>query len=125
MNDTLYNENDQDHKSWADTLGQLQAEVVKGTRTLQTAHAYFGGFELLAIDPSARGEGENFIKKDATGSGKVKGGRSKNRVIVKVDAAGALIEGQAWVWRHDDRFLKLGAGFFKRAKMMRDYIEKL
>jgi hypothetical protein len=78
------------------------------------------GIELLAADPSARGPDETFLKKDTPGKGTGNSERSKNRVVVKIDADDTLIENQAWRWRHDDRILKLGKGFFVRAKMLRE-----
>jgi len=96
---------------------------VKGRRTKKTANAYYIGLELLKEFPTAKGTGEYFLKKDSTFTGKSNFSRSTNRIIVKVDAQDKLIENEAWIWRHDDRILKLGAGFFKRAVMYREMTE--
>lgn len=123
MGDTLkFNENEREHKNFADTLGTLQGRVVTGAVTEDTEHAYYKGVELLEVFPDAKGDGK-FLKADCTGAGKAKNGRSQNRIIVKIDSSGTLVEGEAWVWRHDDRVLKLDAGFFAAAKTMRSYIE--
>lgn len=114
-----YAENDNNHRCHGDTLGQLQGGIVKGTITDQTANAYYIGVELLKEFPTAKPTGHKFLKKDCTGSGTGKSTRSKNRIVVRVDASGALVEGEAWLWRHDDRVLKLGKGFFERAKTLR------
>ena len=119
-----YSENDQEHKSWADDLGLLQGGIVKGTTNSDTPNAYYMGIELLAEYPAARAQGEKFLKKDCTGKGSGNSTRSKNRVVVKIDANGALIEGAAWLWRHDNRVVQLGPGFFKRAEMMRNFVIK-
>ena len=119
-----YNENDLEHKNFADTLGQLQGEVIKGTINQNSPNAYYIGLELVDAYPMARGPNEIFLKKDATGSGSGNSQRSKNRLIVKVNAAGKLIEGEAWVWRHDNRIQKLGPGFFTRAEIMRKFFLK-
>jgi hypothetical protein len=123
MGQTLqYAENDQNHKNHADTLGQLQGGVVKGKITDKTANAYYIGVELLAEFPGAKPPDCKFLKKDCTGSGSGNSARSKNRIVVLVDASSNLVEGEAWLWRHDNRVLKLGAGFFERAKFMRSIV---
>ncbi|MBL8675302.1 MAG: hypothetical protein JNL07_10470 [Rhodospirillales bacterium] len=120
----LYAENDQNHKNHADTLGQLQGGIVKGTINGDTPNAPYTGFELLREFPTAKPAGFKFLKKDCTGSGTGNSQRSKNRIVVLVDAAGQLVEGEAWLWRHDDRVLKLTKGFFERAKGMRNFASK-
>jgi hypothetical protein len=118
-----YNDNEQEHRGFGDTLGQTQGQIIKGTLTQATAHAYYAGHELKTAGETWN-PGEFHLKKDCTGSGKTPNGRSQNRIIVRIDANGALVEGWAVAWRHDDRLLKLDDGFFKRAKTMRDYITK-
>ena len=120
MHETPYNDNDREHQNWADTLGQLQRGIVRKLINRATENAYYMGIELLAADPLARSPGEIFLKKDAPGKGKDNSERSTNRVVVKIDGNDTLIENQAWLWRHDDRVLKLGKGFFERAKMLRN-----
>ena len=44
MVDLAYNENVLEHKNFADTLGGLQARVVKGTVTSKTANSYYPTF---------------------------------------------------------------------------------
>jgi hypothetical protein len=124
MPDLVYNENEREHVNFADTLGELQGGIVKGTFNRNSPNAYYMGIELLETYPTARGVGEVFLKKDAVGSGSGNSQRSKNRLIVKTDSTGKLIENEAWVWRHDNRILKLGAGFFKRAATMRAFVSK-
>lgn len=119
MVDLAYNSNEREHVNFADTLGGLQRGIVKGTIHANTDHAYYIGLELLQKFPNARGVGEKFLKCDATGAG-AGNGRSKNRVVTKVNSAGALIEGEAWIWRHDNRVEKMGKGFFERAVMYRN-----
>jgi hypothetical protein len=76
-----YNDNEQEHRGFADTLGQAQGLILMGKLTRETAR--------------------------------------QNRIIVRLDTNGALVEGWAVAWRHDDRLLKLDDGFFKRAQSMR------
>ena len=118
----VYNDNDQEHRGFADTLGQLQGGIEAGTYTKTTMHAYYAGHELR--DSGVSWEGY-YLKKDCTGSGKTANGRSKNRVIVALTDDDDLVEGWAVAWRHDDRLLSLDEGFFKRAKTMRDYVLSL
>ena len=122
MVDLVYNENELEHKNFADTLGALQGRIVKRSVTKDTANAYYIGLELLQKFPGSKLVGEYFLKADSTGSGSGNSQRSKNRVIVKVDSTGKLIENTGWVWRHDDRIEKLGAGFFKRAQFFRSMV---
>lgn len=122
MVDLVYNGNEREHVNFADTLGMLQGRVVKGLVTSKTPHAYYIGLELLAKFPGAKAKDEMFLKADATGSGTGNSQRSKNRVIVRVDSTGTLVEGEAWIWRHDNRVEKLGEGFFKRAEMHRKLV---
>ncbi|WP_374369896.1 hypothetical protein [Tabrizicola sp.] len=122
MPDLTYNPNEREHVNFADTLGTLQGRVAKGTVNKSTANAYYIGVELLAKYPGSKSGGEYFLKMDATGHGSGSSERSKNRLIVKVNSAGGLIEGEAWVWRHDNRIEKLGSGFFTRAKMLRGMV---
>ncbi|WP_374393317.1 hypothetical protein [Tabrizicola sp.] len=122
MPDLTYNPNEREHVNFADTLGTLQGRVAKGTVNKSTANAYYIGVELLAKYPGSKSGGEYFLKMDATGHGSGSSERSKNRLIVKVNSVGGLIEGEAWVWRHDNRIEKLGSGFFTRAKMLRGMV---
>lgn len=117
-----YNENEQEHKNFADTLGQMQGQILKGTLTKDTSHAYYAGHELRAEGVTFNGV---YLKKDCPGKGETKNGRSQNRIIVATTTDGTLVEDWAVAWRHDDRLLQLSDGFFKRAKSMRDYIVKL
>lgn len=116
-----YNDNEQEHKGFADTLGQMQGQIIKGTLTKDTSHAYYAGHEL-------RAEGVNFngtyLKKDCPGKGQTANGRSQNRIIVAIGTDGNLVENWAVAWRHDNRLLQLSDGFFTRAKSMRDYCSK-
>lgn len=116
-----YNENEQEHKNFADTLGQMQGQIIKGTLTSSTSHAYYAGHELRDAGVTFTG---TYLKRDCPGSGKTALGRSQNRIIVAVGTDGTLIEDWAVAWRHDDRLLQLSDGFFKRAKSMRDYCSK-
>ena len=116
-----YNDNDQEHRSWGDTLGQMQGQIEKGTLTKDTSHAYYSGHELRAVNVSWDGI---YLKKDCPGKGKTANGRSQNRIIVRLTSDGKLVEDWAVAWRHDDRLLQLDEGFFKRGKTMRDYIKK-
>lgn len=116
-----YNDNEQEHKGFADTLGQMQGQIIKGTLTKDTSHAYYAGHELRAEGVSFAG---TYLKKDCAGKGKTANGRSQNRIIVAIGTDGKLVEDWAVAWRHDDRLLQLSEGFFKRAKTMRDYCSK-
>jgi len=116
-----YNDNEQEHKNFADTLGQMQGQIVKGTLTRTSSHAYYAGHELRDQGVSWNGI---YLKRDCPGKGKTANGRSQNRIIVPCTADGALVEDWAIAWRHDDRLLQLGTGFFTRAKMMRSLCEK-
>ena len=122
MPDLTYNPNEREHVNFADTLGTLQGRVAKGTVNKSTANAYYIGVELLAKYPGSKSGGEYFLKMDATGHGSGSSERSKNRLIVKATSAGGLIEGEAGVWRHDNRIEKLGSGFFTRAQMLRKMV---
>lgn len=114
-----YNDNEQEHRGFADTLGQMQGLILTGKLTRDTSHAYYAGHELRKEGISWKGI---YLKKDCTGSGKTKNGRSQNRVIVALTSDGTLVEGWAIAWRHDDRLLELDGGFFKRAQSMRDTV---
>lgn len=118
-----YNDNEQEHRGFGDTLGQAQGLIVAGKLTRDSAHAYYAGHELRNHGESWN-RGEFHLKKDCTGSGKTANGRSQNRIIVRIGADGNLVEGWAVAWRHDNRLLKLDEGFFKRAQSMRSYITK-
>lgn len=122
MGETLtYNDGILDHKCHASTLGLLQRGIDKGHITAERKpgnHAYYAGHELLKLFPLAKSGGITFLKADCTGSGKVPGGRSKNRIVVAVKD-GKVVDGEAYLWRHDDRVLKLGPNFFTRATMFR------
>ncbi|MFI8746798.1 hypothetical protein ACIGKL_16755 [Pseudomonas sp. NPDC077186] len=117
-----YNDNDQEHRGFADTLGQMLGLIDKGKLDRNTSHAYYAGHELRDSGVTWSG---HFLKRDCPGSGKTKLGRSQNRVIVNIDSNDDLVEGWAVAWRHDDRLLLLDAGFFKRAAQMRDYINSM
>lgn len=116
-----FNANDREHKNFADTLGILQGRVVTGDVTTDTENADYHGHELEAAFPGSKGTGA-FLKADCTGAGETKTGRSQNRIVVKVDDARELVEGAAWLWRHDARVLQLDSGFFQAAQTMRKYI---
>jgi hypothetical protein len=116
-----YNDNEQEHRGFADTLGQTQGLILTGKLTSKTAHAYYAGHELKTQGEKWE-KGEFHLKKDCPGAGKTKMGRSQNRIIVRIDTNGQLVEGWAVAWRHDDRLLKLGDGFFKRAESMRNLL---
>ena len=75
-------------------------------------NAYYMGVELLKEFPEANAGGKTFLKADCVGSGKTPNGRSQNRIVVAVKD-GKVVEGEAWLWRHDNRVLKLGPGFFQ------------
>jgi hypothetical protein len=117
-----YNDNEQEHKSFADTLGQMQGMILKGTLTKDTSHAYYAGHELRTAGVTFSGV---YLKKDCPGKGATANGRSQNRIVVATTTDGKLVEDWAVAWRHDDRLLELSDGFFKRAKTMRDYIVNL
>ena len=119
LSNLTYNENEQEHKGFADTLGTMQGLIDKGKLTKDTSHAYYAGHELRDSGVSWDGI---YLKTDCTGGGKTANGRSQNRIVVKVKD-GVLVEDWAVAWRHDDRLLLLSSGFFKRAKTMRDYIK--
>jgi hypothetical protein len=112
-----YKENDQEHVGFADVLGKMQGLIIAGKLTTATSHAYYAGHELRAEGVAWKGK---YLKCDCYGSGKTKHGRSQNRIIVPITRQGELVEGWAVAWRHDDRLLQLGDGFFKRAKATRD-----
>lgn len=112
-----YNDNDHMHRCHGTTLGQLQAGVVKGTITKTTSHSFYSGHELRGFDMHpAKG---HYLKRDCVGSGKPSYGRTQNRIIVRVTTSGRLVENFALLWRHDERIIKLGSGFFKRAAAFR------
>lgn len=128
--DTLkYNDNDEEHRCIGSSLGLLQGGIISKTYDQKTQHAYYAGHELAQKDPEHDGHreaGGYYLKADVPGKGS--GGansRTQNRVIVRVDKDGALEEGWAAYWRHDDRIMKLDAGFFKRGQVMREYKIKL
>ena len=121
LGNLTYNDNDQEHKNFADTLGQMQGNIEKGKLTKDTSHAYYAGHELR--DAGVTWDGI-YLKADCPGKGKTVQGRSQNRIVVKVKD-GALIENWAGAWRHDDRLLLLDKGFFTRAKTMRDFVKSL
>ncbi|MBL8437253.1 MAG: hypothetical protein JNM61_03560 [Zoogloeaceae bacterium] len=115
-----YNDNDQEHRLIAGSLGALMALVQKnGLKTKDVSHAYYAGHELCQIDPSAVAWKDVkkgfFVKKDVPGKGKTTYGRTQNRVVVPVDATGVQLAGIAWLWRHDERIIRLGKGFFTKA----------
>ena len=116
-----YNDNEQEHRGFGDTLGRTQGLIIAGKLTRNSSHAYYAGHELKKYGESWS-RGEYHLKMDCPGSGKTKFGRSKNRIIVRIDNEGNLVEGWAVAWRHDDRLLKLGSGFFDRGQMMRDFV---
>ena len=122
MVDLAYNDNEDEHKNFADTLGALQGRIVKGTVNKNTLNAYYIGIELEQKFPNSKQFGEYFLKADCTGSGTGNSQRSKNRVVVKVDANGRLVENTGWVWRHDNRVEKLGVGFSRRAQFFRGMV---
>lgn len=120
-----YNANEQEHKTAAQTLGQLQGGITKKTYTKDSSHAYYAGHELRGegeAHPSRRGY---YLKMDCPGKSRTTMGRTQNRVVVPVDRDGNLIEDVGYFWRHDNRILKLDAGFFTEAKTMRSFLEKL
>ena len=61
----------------------------------------------------------------AVAEGKTANGRSQNRIIVKTNTDGTLVEDWAVAWRHDNRLLQLDKGFFDRAKTMRSFVKSL
>jgi hypothetical protein len=115
-----YNDNVQEHRGFADTLGQLQGGILKGTYTRNSTHAYYAGHELRDGDEAPGAH--YYLKMDCPGSGRTRNGRSQNRIIVGMTRQNELIEGWAVAWRHDDRLLLLSAGFFTRAQGMRDFV---
>jgi hypothetical protein len=117
-----YNDNEMEHRGFADTLGRMQGLIDVGKLTRNTSHAYYAGHELR--DSGVKWEGY-YLKTDCPGSGKTKLGRSQNRIIVAMTRQDALIDDWAVAWRHDDRLLQLDAGFFKRAQSMRDFVKSL
>jgi hypothetical protein len=116
----IYNDNNQEHRGFADSLGQLQGGIIKGTLTRNSTHAYYAGHEMKNQGESWT-QGDYHLKADCTGKGKGSG-RSQNRVIVRMAKGDTLTEGWAVAWRHDDRLLKLSDGFFTRAASIRKYI---
>lgn len=118
-----YNDNEQEHRGFADTLGSAQGLFLAGKLTRDTSHAYYGGHEL-----KDQGEvwdrGAYHLKRDCPGAGKTAMGRSQNRVIVRIGSDGKLVENWAVAWRHDNRLLQLDAGFFKRAEGMKNLYMK-
>lgn len=116
-----YNDNDNEHRCVADTLGTMQGRIVKGTLTRDTSHAYYAGHELRDNGITWQGI---YLKADCPGTGKTKYGRTQNRVIVAVTSEGVLVEDWAVFWRHDSRLMTLDKGFFTRGKTWRDYILK-
>jgi hypothetical protein len=121
LTNETYNDNNQEHRSWGDTLGQTQALIETGKLTKDTSHAYYAGHELRDAGVSWDGI---YLKKDCPGKGATVHGRSQNRIVVKVKD-GTLVEDWAVLWRHDSRLLLLSDGFFKRGKTMRDYIKSM
>ncbi|MFN0113793.1 MAG: hypothetical protein ACKVPY_03860 [Paracoccaceae bacterium] len=71
------------------------------------------------MDSTVKGAGEGFLKKDCVGLGATAKGRSRNRVIVKLDSSGRMAGNLAWFWRHDNRVCQLDKGFFTPAQLMR------
>jgi hypothetical protein len=115
-----YNQNELEHRNFADTLGQMQALIEKGKLTKDSTNALYTGHELVRAGVFWDGL---YLKKDCPGEGKTKMGRSQNRVIVRVTKEGTLVEDWAVAWRHDNRLLQLDRGFFERAKFMRDLVK--
>jgi hypothetical protein len=102
------------------TLGQLQGMILKKKitkATTKTIHknAYYMGIELENEFPKAAEVrsscGGYYLKWDVPGEGS--GNRPKNRAVVLVDENDNLVEGKAWLWRHDDRVLELTPIWFK------------
>lgn len=124
MTTLVYNSNEREHVNAADVLGSLQKAVDNGT-IINVAHSYYAGHELSA-EKVIKAPNTEYRKRDAVANsqGGKKGGaysRTQNRVIVVRDTQnGALVEGEAYFWRHDNRIYKLGTGFFDRAKMWRE-----
>ena len=112
-----YNANEREHVNIADDLGLLLANVDKGTyKTLP--NSYYIGLELAQAG-EIKPAGCEYRKKDIAGQGR--GNRTKNRIVVVVDTATeTVVEGIAYLWRHDNRVLKLNAGFFTRAAIYRN-----
>lgn len=112
----IYNESERENVNIADDLGMLLKSVDKGTYK-DLPNSYYIGAELKAAG-EIKPVGCEYRKKDIAGKGN--GNRTKNRIIVVVDTTtGKPVEGLAYLWRHDDRVLKLAPGFFKRAEMLR------
>jgi hypothetical protein len=112
-----YNPNERENVNIADDLGLLLGTVDKGTyKTLP--NSYYMGAELYAAG-EVKPAGCEYRKKDIAGQGK--GNRTKNRVIVAVNTeTGKVVEGLAYLWRHDNRVNKLAPGFFARAATYRN-----
>ena len=112
-----YNSNERENTNIADDLGLLLRAVDKGTyKTLP--NSYYMGAELSAAG-EIRPPGCEYRKKDIAGQGT--GNRTKNRVVVAVNTTTEkVVEGLAYLWRHDNRVNKLAPGFFARAATYRN-----
>ena len=111
-----FNSNEREHINIADDLGLLLGTVDKGTYK-KLPNSYYMGMEL-SLAGEIKPAGCEYRKKDIAGQGK--GNRTKNRIIVAVDTTTEkVVEDLAYLWRHDDRVLKLSAGFFTRAATYR------
>ena len=120
-----YNDNVSEHRNIAGSLAALMVMVEKnGVDTKNISHMYYAGHELCRVDQSAIKwkdvQKGFFVKKDVPGKGKTTHGRTQNRVVAPVNKDGVQLQGIAWLWRHDERIIRLGTGFFTRANSDKD-----
>jgi hypothetical protein len=114
-----YNEKERVYLGYAITLGKLQAAIEIGEISHRSENANFVGDELRKLANDRNYDKipryGYFLKADCSGGGQFVHGRSRNRIIVCLDANHVLMENWALLWDHAETFKILGSGFFVKA----------